>query len=78
MAVKELVAEAAPRLVGPLKNWYVLPVVAGAVSTTEPPWQKVVGPPAVSVAVGVALIVTCVVAEVAAQPLAAATVLVTV
>ena len=55
-----------------------MPVPAGAVSTTEPPWQKVVGPPAVSVVVGVPLTVTEAVAVLAGQPPAAATVLVTV
>ena len=55
-----------------------MPVPAGAVSTTEPPWQKVVGPPAVSVAVGVPLMATVAVAVLAEQPPEAGTVLVTV
>ena len=45
-----------------------------AVRTTEPPAQNVVGPPALIVAVGSALTVTLVAAEIAEQPLASVTV----
>ena len=55
-------------VVAPFDHRYELP--AFAVSVTLPPAQNVVGPPAVIVAVGVALTVTAVAAEVALQPLA--------
>ena len=47
---------------------------ADAVSVTLPPAQKVVGPEAVIVAVGLVLTVTVVAVEVALQPLAFVTV----
>src|SRR5258708_2929341 len=53
-------------VVAPLDQRYEEP--ADAVSVTEPPAQNVVGPPAVIVAVGLALTVTAVGAEVALQP----------
>ena len=55
-----------------------MPVPVGAVSTTEPPVQKVVGVVVVSVAVGAALMITLAVAVAAEQPPEAAMVLVTV
>ena len=60
-------------VVAPFDQRY--PLDAGAVSVTEPPAQKVVGPPAVITGVdGFALTVTVVDAEVALQPLAFVTV----
>ena len=54
-------------VVAPLDQRYELPALA--VSVTLPPVQKVVGPPAVIVAVGSGFTVTGVAADVALQPL---------
>src|SRR6185436_18527608 len=59
-------------VVAPFDQRYELALEA--VSVTLPPAQKVVGPPAVIVAVGSAFTVTVVGAEVALQPLASVTV----
>ena len=52
--------------VEPSDHKYVYP--AGALSVTLPPWQKVVGPDAVTVAGGLALTATTWAAEVLLQP----------
>ena len=59
-------------VVAPFDQRYDAPL--DAVSVTLPPAQKVVGPPAVMLAVGLALTVTAVGAEAALQPLAFVTV----
>jgi hypothetical protein len=59
-------------VVAPVDQRYDTPL--DAVSVTLPPAQNVVGPPAVMVAVGLALTVTAVDAEVALQPFALVTV----
>jgi hypothetical protein len=59
-------------VVAPVDQRYVAPL--DAVSVTLPPAQKVVGPPAVMLAVGFALAVTEVGEDVALQPLALVTV----
>ena len=56
-------------------RFHWLPVAEDELSTTELPWQNVVGPPAVIVGVaGVGLTVTVVIAEVALQLLPLVTV----
>jgi archaellum component FlaF (FlaF/FlaG flagellin family) len=62
-------------VVAPVDQRYEAP--PDAVSVTLPPAQKVVGPPAVMPAVGIAFAVTTVGAEVALQPLASVTVTLT-
>ena len=59
-------------VVAPVDQRYDVPL--DAVRVTLPPVQKVVGPPAVMVAVGLALTVTTAAADVALQPLAFVTV----
>ena len=59
-------------VVAPLDQRYDEP--ADAVSVTLPPVQNVVGPPAVMLAVGLALTVTAVGTDVALQPFAFVTV----
>ena len=49
-------------------------VPADAVNVTDPPAQMVVGPPAVTVAVGNGFTVTCVAADVAEHPFPSVTV----
>ena len=56
----------------PLDHRYELPLLAASV--TLPPWQNVVAPLGVIVAVGNALTVTTVAADVALQPFAPVTV----
>jgi hypothetical protein len=59
-------------VVAPVDQRYELPL--DAVSVTLPPAQKVVGPPAVMLAVGLAFAVTTVGEDVAQQPFALVTV----
>ena len=59
-------------VVAPLLHKYVAPALA--VKTTFPPWQKVVGPPAVIVAAGEAFTITGVATDVALHPEAFVTV----
>ena len=59
-------------VVAPVDQRYDEPL--DALNITLPPAQKVVGPPAVIVAIGLALTVTAVGEEVALQPLAFVTV----
>ena len=59
-------------VVAPFDQRYDAPALA--VSVTEPPAQNVVGPDGVIVAVGVALTVTVVAADVALQPFSFVTV----
>ena len=59
-------------VVAPVDQRYEVPL--DAVSVTLPPVQKVVGPPAVMLAVGIAFAVTTVGDDVALQPLALVTV----
>lgn len=48
----------------------MLPLASLDVSVTLPPWQKVVGPPAVIVGAGLGFAVTATGADVAVHPLA--------
>jgi antibiotic biosynthesis monooxygenase (ABM) superfamily enzyme len=54
----------------PFDHWYDKPVPPLAVKVTEPPWQNVVAPLAVIVAVGNGLTVTVRALAVVAQPAA--------
>jgi hypothetical protein len=67
----EYVLDVAPEINTPfLVHWYVFPVPAVAVNTTLFPEQIDVGPPAVTVALGLAFTTTVVAVDVAEHPFA--------